>query len=131
MTKKVLIIDDDKEMCEEMTEVLKDEGHDISVALDGLEGKKLIEENHYNILLLDVKLPKINGLEILKSVREKNMKLKVLIITGDPLIKKLLKEKKGYENKEEDTLKLADAVIIKPFNIEIVLAKIKELLNAG
>ncbi len=69
MAKKILIIDDDKELCEEMAEILKGEGYDVSTAFDGLAGKKLIEENHYNLLLLDVKLPDINGLDILKSMR--------------------------------------------------------------
>lgn len=128
MTNKILIIDDDQEMCEEMAEILKDEGYKVSMAFDGLEGKKLLEKYDYHMLLLDVKLPDINGLDILKSVREKNLELKVLIISGDPLIKKLLKNNGPYENKE--ILKLADGVITKPFNIEIVIGQIRKLLNS-
>lgn len=123
MIKRILIIDDDKEMCEELREILKDEGYNVSAALDGLEVKSLIEKFNYDILLLDLKLPGISGFDILKNIKEKDMKLKVIIITGNPL-KTLLKE-------EVETLKLADEIISKPFDIEVVLGKIKELLNVG
>lgn len=121
MINKVLIIDDDKEMCEEMAEILKNKGYDTSMAFDGLECKKLIEKHTYNILLLDLRLPKLNGLDILRSMKNANMKTKVLVLTGDHLISKL----------EEDTLTLADEVIKKPFDVGMVLGKIKELIGEG
>ena len=131
MLRKILIIDDDQELCEEMTEILQEEGYSTSVAFDGLKAKKLIEKYDYDILLLDLKIPGLNGLDILKSVKGGNTKLKVLIITGRPLVKKCLSEKaEVIEDKDEEALKLADGFINKPFNVETVLGKVKELMGA-
>jgi len=129
MTKKVLIIDDDVELCEEMVEILQDQGYDTSVAFDGLKGKKLIEKYDYDVLLLDLKIPGLHGLDILRSIKERKKELKVLILTGKPLIEKFLKEEGSSENREDNALKLADAVISKPFDIETLLGKIKELIG--
>lgn len=130
MAKKVLIIDDDEDMCEEMAEILKDRGYYVSMAFDGLEGKRLIEKYDYDILLLDLKIPGLNGFDILKSMKERKTKLKVLILTGRPLIKKLgQREENNGEDKQENILKLADGVINKPFDVETVLGKVKELIG--
>ena len=128
--KKILIIDDDQELCEEITENLQDEGYFVNTAFDGLEGKKLIEKYDYDILILDLKLPGINGFDIFKSVKDKHAKLKVLILTGRPLIKQWSREETGViEDKEEDLLKLTDGFINKPFDVKAVLAKVKELIG--
>lgn len=128
--KKILIIDDDQELCEEITEILQDEGYFVNTAFDGLEGKKLIEKYDYDILILDLKLPGINGFDIFKSVKDKHAKLKVLILTGRPLIKQWSREETGViEDKEEDLLKLTDGFINKPFDVKAVLAKVKELIG--
>jgi DNA-binding response OmpR family regulator len=129
MTKKILIINDDEEMCEEMAEILEDEGYYVNTTFSGYEGKKLIEKNDYDILLLDLKLPGLHGLEILKSIREKNIRSKVIVITGRPLITGLFKEEVYYEDQKECITKLADALITKPFDIEKLLGKIKEFVE--
>lgn len=125
MTKKILIVDDDQELCEEVAEILVDEGYNVTTAFDGLRGKELIERCDYDILILDVKMPGLSGLDILESVKEKNLGVKVLILTGRPLSAKLPDNK----SKEEEVLKLADAIINKPFKINILLEEIKGLLN--
>ena len=130
MTKKILIIDDDEDMCEEMAEILEDDGYYVSMAFDGLKGRELIEKYDYDILLLDLKLPRLNGLAILKSIKEKNMKLKVLILTGRPLTEKLSKEETDADrDKEGDILKMSNGVINKPFDVRTVLSKVKELIG--
>lgn len=130
MTKRVLIIDDDKELCEEMAEILEDEGYSASMAFDGLKGKGLIEKYDYDILLLDLKMSGLNGFDILKSVKNRDTRLKVLVVTGRPLDKRWLGEgTNALEDKEEETLKLADGLISKPFNVEALLVKIKELIG--
>ena len=127
---KILIIDDDEEMCEEIAEFLIDAGYDVSMVFNGKKGEKLIEKYDYNILLLDLKIPGLSGLDILKNIKEKNKKLKILILTGRPLLKKLLKENGDDEDNEEDTLlNLADGIINKPFNAITLLNKIKELTS--
>lgn len=129
MPKKILIINDEEEMCEELAEILEDEGYYVNTTSSGYEGKELIEKNDYDILLLDLKLPGLYGLEILKSVREKNIKSRIIVITGKPFSTGLFKEEVYYEDQKECITKLADALITKPFDIEKLLGKIKELMT--
>ncbi|MFB0526821.1 MAG: response regulator transcription factor [bacterium] len=128
MKKKILMIDDDEELCEETAEILQDEGYRVTTAFDGLIGKRLSEKYDYDLLILDVKMPGLDGLHILKSVKEQDNELKVIILTGKPLSKNL-QEERSYESKEEEILGLADGIISKPFDIEVLLGKIKELLD--
>ena len=129
MAKKILLINGDKEMCEEITEILEDEGYLVNITLSGYELKNLIEKNEYDVLLLDLKLPGLYGLEILKKIREKNIKSKVIVMTRRPLNTGLFKEEVYYEDQKECIAKLADALITKPFDIEKLLGKIKELVE--
>ena len=128
--KRILIVDDDKEMCEEMEEIFIDEGYHVTMLFDGLEAQKATEKSNFDILLLDLKLPRLNGLEILKNIKEKSLNIKILILTGRPLSKQFFNEKNSIKSsKEEEILKLADGVINKPFNVTIMLDKLKELID--
>lgn len=130
MKKKILMIDDDEDLCEEMAEILKDEGYNVDVAFDGVQGKKLIDTIKYSLYLLDIKMPGISGLDILKYLKEKKIHAKVIVISGNSIISKLLKkEENRAENGEKDILKLADAVISKPFDVDAVLRKIETLIG--
>lgn len=127
MKREIIIIDDDQEMCEEIAEILKDKGCHVITAFNGLRGKSLIEKKDYDLLILDLKIPGLNGLDILESIKKQNMKLKVLILTGRPL-GGIIPENRGSKDREEEILKLADGIINKPFKIIALLSKIKELL---
>lgn len=129
MSKKILIINNAEDMCGEISEILEDEGYSVNTAVGGSESEKLIEENDFDILLLDLKLPGIGGLEILKKIREKNSRFKVIVITEKPFVTGLFKEEVYYEDQKECILKLADALMIKPFDIKKLLEKIKELIK--
>jgi DNA-binding response OmpR family regulator len=121
MTKKVLLIDDDEELCDELSEVLSGEGYEVSVVFDGLQGKELVEKSAFDILLLDMKLPGLSGREILESVRKTNPKLKILILSGSPTIQRVLKE--------DSTLTKADGLMNKPFEVTTLLKKIEGLIG--
>lgn len=127
MNKRILIIEDDEEMCEEITEVLKAEGYQVEVAFDGLKGKKLINKGIYSLLLLDLKIPGVNGLNILRKLETKNTEFKVVVLTARPLRNQTLNEQMILDDEEEKILKKADEVINKPFDIELLLNKIKKL----
>jgi len=125
MKKRILMIEDDEELCEEKGEILIDEGYHVTTASDGLKGKRLLEKSDYDILILDVKLPCLSGLNILEIVRKQKLELKVIILTGKPLTKNFKRAESCTG--EEDVLKLADEIISKPFDVKTLLAKIKEL----
>lgn len=129
MRKRILIVDDDEEFCEEMSEILKDEGYYVDQIFDGLKVSKLFKENKYDLVFLDMKMPGISGLEILRNIRQEKIETKIIVITGG-FIGERLPEKQPINIQEEDesNLKLADAVATKPFDIKLILDKVKSLI---
>lgn len=129
MGKRILIVDDDEEFCEEMQEILKDEGYCVSLIFDGLKVNNLLKENKYDLILLDMKIPGISGLEVLKSIREKNIITKVILITGGFIGENLPKNDSGNKKQEDESiLKLADDIVTKPFDIKLILDKISSII---
>jgi len=82
--KKILIVEDDKSLCTLMTAVLKDENFDVLIAEDGKEGLKTAREQLPDLILLDLEMPGMKGLEVLKELRayEKTRGIKVIILTN-------------------------------------------------
>ncbi len=128
MKKKILMIDDDEELCEEITEILTNEGYRVTTAFDGLKGNRLIRKYDYDLIILDIKMPGLSGFDILQGMKEKNREFKVIVLTGRPMSKNLLEEQ-NHNNREEQILGLANGIIGKPFDIEVLLGKVKELAS--
>jgi CheY-like chemotaxis protein len=124
---KVLMIDDDKDMCEEMIEVLKDAGIEVNAVCDPAIGLELAQEKRYDLLLLDLKMPGITGYDILRSVKNLDKKIKVMVITGAPLKKISEAELKDDDKYRNQILELADEVVNKSADIGMILDKIREL----
>lgn len=130
MKKRILIVDDDEEICEELSEILKGERFQVEVVYDGLKASLLLQKGGYDLVLLDLKLPNLNGFELLAMIRKNKIPSRVLVLTGRPLLnKKALKEFSVQNAEEEKILKLADGIINKPFAVELLLHRIKELLR--
>ncbi len=121
MSKKILMIDDDAELCEEMKDILSDEGYSVHTAFDSSQGEKLIEKNSYDILLLDIKLPGLNGIDMLRNLSKKKPAIKIFIISGRPFTERILSE--------ENLMSLVSGVMIKPFDVRLLLEKIKASFN--
>lgn len=115
--KRVLIIDDDAELCEELQEILGDEGYDVEATTDSVKGAGLIDKDNYDIAILDFKMPHLTAVDILKQVKIRGRKTKFLLISGRPFIEKTLKE--------EGLSELVSGIINKPFNADVLLEKIK------
>src|SRR5579862_3824794 len=79
---KLLLIDDDEELCTELKELLEKEGFKVDIAFDGLQGLSHLQKSQYHLVVLDLKLPKLNGYEVLKSARKIVGSLKVLVLSG-------------------------------------------------
>ena len=125
--KKLLLIDDDEELCAELTEVLGAEGYEVDTAFDGLRGLQYLKSRQYHIIILDLKLPGLNGYEVLESFRKIAKPAKVLVLSGKPLGEPLLKEAGILRGEEEKVLNMADAVMNKPFMVKEFLQQIKTL----
>lgn len=123
---KILIVDDDEDFCEELSEILEGDGYAVDVAFDGLQGKERIRDNSYNLVVLDLKLPKANGFEMLQHIKHSYPDLKVFILSGRPFETKLWEEGQAELDEEERILRMADCLINKPFQVEFLLKKIRQ-----
>jgi DNA-binding response OmpR family regulator len=116
---RILIIDDDVDLCEGMAEFLRDEGYTVENTSDPFAGEALIEKGQFDMALLDFKMTGLTGVDILKKIRSKDLKTKIIIVTGRPFIEKLLIE--------ENLSHMVDGIISKPFNPNVLLSKISDL----
>ncbi len=80
--KRILIIDDENSIRRTLRDILENEGYAIDDAPDGLEGLKLVKSNHYDVILCDIKMPKMDGLEVLDKILETNSDVPVVMISG-------------------------------------------------
>jgi DNA-binding NtrC family response regulator len=78
----ILVIDDERSIRNTLKEVLEYESHQVDLAEDGLAGLSMIKENHYDIVLCDIKMPKMDGLEVLQKIFEFTGDLQVIMISG-------------------------------------------------
>ncbi len=118
MGKKVLVVDDEKLIVKGIRFSLEQEGMEVSCAYDGEEAVALAKNNTYDIILLDLMLPKLSGLEVCQQVREfSRVPIIMLTAKGDDMDKIL-----GLEYG-------ADDYITKPFNILEVKARIKAIMR--
>jgi len=119
MNEKILIIEDEEDLVKGLKLNLVDEGYEVDYALNGKEGlEKALKENP-DLILLDIMLPGMNGLEICKELRQKKMDIPILMLTA-----------KGEEIDKVIGLEIgADDYISKPFSIRELLARVKAHLR--
>ncbi|MFP4467214.1 MAG: response regulator transcription factor [Candidatus Goldiibacteriota bacterium] len=116
--KKMLLIDDDKEWCEEIEDALNSAGIAVKSVYDGAAGRKEAEKNLYDIMLIDLKIPGINGFELIKMLRRENVSARIGCVTGSLLGKDIPGERFISENQEKELYDMTDKVFQKPVDIE-------------
>lgn len=118
MANKVLVVDDEKLIVKGIKFSLEQDGMEVTAAYDGKEAYELAMQNDYDIILLDVMLPELNGFEVCQMIREKSdVPIIMLTAKGDDMDKIL-----GLEYG-------ADDYVTKPFNILEVKARIKAIIR--
>lgn len=118
-TAKILIIDDDENIRKALSAVLEDEGYVVETVDTAKKGMEKTETCFFNLALIDVRLPDMEGVDLLLKLRETNPKLRKIIITGYPTL----------QNAVAAVNRGADAYIMKPFDVEKMLQTIKEQLQ--
>lgn len=113
INKKVLVIDDDKNICEILKIYLTSEGYEVLFAYDGSEGINIAKKENPNLILLDIMLPVISGWEVCKLLRQ---------FTNVPII--MLTAMDTIENKIEGLNIGADDYVVKPFEPKEVIARV-------
>lgn len=115
---KVLIIDDDEELCDLVSEYLSVEGFEVSAVHDGEAGLSKARTGNYDLAILDVMMPKLNGFDVLRNLRETSM-LPVLMLTA-----------RGDDMERIVGLEIgADDYLPKPFNPRELVARIRAILR--
>jgi DNA-binding response OmpR family regulator len=122
---RVLIVDDDRELCEELAETLVDEGYRVSMAHDGAAGRELAGKLDYDILLLDLRLPLVSGFEILQSMKTHRDAVGIVVMSGYPFGSNL--PARDADADREELLQVAHRILHKPFEISELLQTLRTL----
>jgi DNA-binding response OmpR family regulator/HPt (histidine-containing phosphotransfer) domain-containing protein len=116
---RILLVEDDESVAQVLEKVLTDEHYVVDVAPDGDAGWQLVSASHYDLVVLDIILPKSDGLEFCQRLRECAYNMPVLLVTAlDSSSKKIAGLNAG-----------ADDYVTKPFELEELLARVKALLR--
>ena len=115
---RILIADDENDLRLLLGEALVSQGYDISLASDGEEAVALIAKERFDLTLLDIQMPKMNGIQVLKYIRENSPQTRSIILTGYSDLKHAMEAKEFG----------AADFIGKPYKLEDVLLTIKRVL---
>lgn len=117
--RKILIVEDEKKIATTLKKGLAENGYHVDLAFDGLIGKRLFESNSYDLLILDINLPGINGYDLCKAIRNTNQHIPIIMLTA----------MNTTEDKIEGFDTGTDDYIIKPFEFKELLVRIRALLK--
>lgn len=116
---RILVIDDDESIRKTITSILEEKGYTVDAAENGKEAIRKSKARFYNLALIDIRLPDMEGIKLLTAMRETVPKMVKIIVTGYP----------SLHNAVEAVNKGADAYVLKPFNVEKTLKIIEEQLE--
>ena len=116
---RILLVDDDESIRTTLKAILEDEGYLVDMAASGKEAIEKTQEIAYNLALLDIRLPDIEGIELLKLIKENVPRTRKIMLTGYPSI----------QNAVSAVNKNADAYLIKPVDIEKLITVVKDQLK--
>ena len=116
---KILIVDDDESVRETFTAILEENGYIVDTAENGRDAIEKSNKNFYNAALIDIRLPDMDGTDLLTAMKETTPKMRKIIITGYPAL----------QNAIDAVNKNADAYVLKPPKMRDVLSMLKEHLQ--
>lgn len=117
--RRILIVEDEQKIADTLKMGLQENGYDVEVAYDGSIGERIFNAHPFNLIVLDINLPGINGYELCKRIRNKNAQVPVIMLTS---LSSLNDKIEGYDAG-------ADDYVIKPFEFKELLMKIRVLLK--
>ncbi|MBI5418181.1 response regulator [Candidatus Poribacteria bacterium] len=122
---KILVIDDDRDICENLVKIFSYEGYIVKCSFNGINALKMISSENFNIIILDLKMPKIDGEEVLKNIAKLNKDIGIIILTGYPSVESAVNTLKNQAMdyitkpfKNDDLIKVVKSVIKKMGLIE-------------
>lgn len=117
--KKVLLVEDEVSVVSFIRKGLSEEGYEVSVALDGNSALQMATTSAFDLIILDIMLPGLNGLQVCRAIRETNKKVAIIILTALGTTENVVA---GFESEADDYL-------TKPFKFVELLARMKSLLR--
>jgi DNA-binding NtrC family response regulator len=116
MSEKVLIIDDEQEFTQALAERMTNRGMDVSTSSSAIEGLQSVEEKSFDVVVLDLQMPEMDGIETLKILKKKKPELQVILLTGHATVEK------GIEAMKLGAMDLLE----KPADLSTLTEKIKK-----
>lgn len=116
---KILLVEDEKKIAESLKKGLSEQHYHIEVAYDGIIGKKLFETYPFDMIILDINLPGMNGYDLCREIRKKSEQIPVIMLTA----------LSATDDKIEGFDAGADDYIVKPFDFKELLVRIRALLK--
>ena len=116
---RILIVDDDENIRKVLMAILEDKGYGMEAVGTAREAIKKTDKKFYNLALIDIRLPDMEGIDLLVKIRDTTPRMRKIIITGYPTL----------QNAVDAVNRGADAYITKPFDVERVLSTISEQLR--
>ncbi|MCA9430181.1 MAG: response regulator, partial [Candidatus Omnitrophica bacterium] len=115
--KRILIVDDEKQLSDLMRDFLRDAGYTVEQAMDGIEAMGRLENKVYDVMILDLRMPRKDGLEVLEELRKTTSGMSILVVTG------------LASNEEIDQAAAygADKILRKPFQLDELLHAVEEI----
>ncbi len=120
--KNVLVVEDNQENLKLFKDILGLQNYDVKTALDGLEGFEKLTKDNYDLLILDLNLPRMNGFELMRKINSDKIKCPPILVVSAHAMEKEIKEAKSLGCME---------YITKPIDIINFLATVKRILNEG
>ena len=120
MNTSILVMEDDVNIQELIVEFLKAEGYDVDYASDGLEGIQLFKKKEYDLVLLDIMMPNLDGYSVCKMIRQTS-NVPIIFLTA---LNEESNQLKGFELECDD-------YITKPFSFNLLIQRVKAVLRRG
>lgn len=116
---KILLVEDDANLGFVIKDNLKHKGYDVKLCRDGAEGDQVFAESQFDLCILDVMLPKLDGFSLARSIRQRNTHVPILFLTAKAMVEDRLE---GFNTG-------ADDYIIKPFSLEELFCRVEVFLK--
>jgi DNA-binding NtrC family response regulator len=115
----ILVVDDEESLRTVLSSELINEGYEVRTAADGDDAIQEMQKADFSLILLDIKMPRMNGFDVLKHIKENHIRAKVVMLTGFADLKNAIESKKLG----------ADDFVSKPYDLVDLLTTIERVLN--